>query len=323
MTELDLDRSSRRQGDTYRRHRRGPRRASPATATSTSPGVLADEEVAELEVVYDRFLRREIEVPGKDYCDMAGDYGRRPEDYSIVNVMLPRRYFPAWQGNLYERRAASIAEQLCGPGMVVDYDQLLAKQPFKDDAVFAWHQDMAYWIDTADTRTATCWLAVDDSTVENGCMRFVPGTTWSRSGPTGRSTSDRSVSHTPVHRPPRRRSRARRAHPSRRHHGAQRAGAARLGRQHARRASGGPTSWPSATAGHGGRPSGPRASRTPTTTRPRCSTPPPGPRRRDRSRSTARDLIRERAPCGVGRLRRARAGRPRAPTGGGRSAWRC
>jgi ectoine hydroxylase-related dioxygenase (phytanoyl-CoA dioxygenase family) len=34
---------------------------------------------------------------------------------------------------------------------------------------------MAYWIDTADTRTATCWLAIDDSTTENGCMRFVPG----------------------------------------------------------------------------------------------------------------------------------------------------
>ena len=53
-----------------------------------------------LEVVYDRFLRREIEVPGKDYCDMAGDYGRDPSDYSIVNVMLPRTYFPAWQGNV-------------------------------------------------------------------------------------------------------------------------------------------------------------------------------------------------------------------------------
>lgn len=138
-------------------------------------GLLTADEVAELEVVYDRFLRREIDVPGKDYCDMAGDYGRRPDDYSIINVMLPRRYFPAWQGNVYERRAASVAAQLCGEGMTIDYDQLLAKQPFKDDAVFAWHQDMAYWPDTPDTRTATLWLAIDDSTIDNGCMRFVPG----------------------------------------------------------------------------------------------------------------------------------------------------
>jgi phytanoyl-CoA hydroxylase len=139
-------------------------------------GVLTDDEVAGLEVVYDRFLRREIDVPGKDYCDMAGDYGRAPEDYSIINVMLPRRYHPEWQGNVYERRTTDIAAQLCGEGMTIDYDQLLAKQPFKDDAVFAWHQDMAYWPDTPDRRTATFWLAVDDSTLENGCMRFVPAT---------------------------------------------------------------------------------------------------------------------------------------------------
>jgi ectoine hydroxylase-related dioxygenase (phytanoyl-CoA dioxygenase family) len=140
-------------------------------------GVLTDDEVAALEVVYDRFLRREIDVPGKDYCDMAGDYGRDPSDFSIVNVMLPRRYLPAWQGNVYEQRSADIARQLCGDGMTIDYDQLLAKQPHKSDAVFAWHQDMAYWPTTEDRRTATFWLAIDDSTVENGCMRFVPATT--------------------------------------------------------------------------------------------------------------------------------------------------
>jgi phytanoyl-CoA hydroxylase len=139
-------------------------------------GLLTEDEVAALAVVYDRFLRREIEVPGKDYCDMAGDYGRDPADFSIVNVMLPRRYFPAWQGNVLERRAQQVAEQLHGAGMVLDYDQLLAKQPHKEDAVFAWHQDMAYWPETPDTRTATVWLAIDDSTIENGCMRFVPAT---------------------------------------------------------------------------------------------------------------------------------------------------
>ncbi len=140
------------------------------------PGLLSEAEVAEIEAVYDRFLRREIDVPGKDYCDMAGDYGREPEDFSIINVMLPRRYYPGWKDNVYEQRAAMVAAQLCGDGMAIDYDQLLAKQPQRDDAVFAWHQDMAYWPDTPDTRTATFWLAIDDSTEDNGCMRFVPQT---------------------------------------------------------------------------------------------------------------------------------------------------
>jgi hypothetical protein len=138
-------------------------------------GVLSEEELRPIEEVYMRFLTRDIPVLGKDFCDMSGAYGGDPASYALINVMLPRRYYPAWQGNLYERRAASIARQLRGEGLVVDYDQLLAKPPRRTDAVFAWHQDQAYWIATADTRTATAWLALDDSTEENGCMRFLPG----------------------------------------------------------------------------------------------------------------------------------------------------
>ncbi len=141
------------------------------------PGVMSDEELVEIASVYDDFLRGKIEVPGKDRYDMtSGSYGDTDAlGYAIANVMLPRRYYPAWQGNMFERRAESIAEQLCGEGMTIDFDQLLAKQPGREDAVFAWHQDQAYWIGTDDRRTATCWLAVDDSTLENGCMQFLPG----------------------------------------------------------------------------------------------------------------------------------------------------
>jgi hypothetical protein len=138
-------------------------------------GVIAPDELAELERVYQRFLRREIHVPGKDLCDMSGDYERPVEQFAVVNVMLPSKYHPPLAGNVYERRAASIAEQLQGPDLVLDYDQLLAKQPRRPDAVFAWHQDLAYWPVTPDTRTASFWLAIDDSTLANGCLRFVPG----------------------------------------------------------------------------------------------------------------------------------------------------
>jgi hypothetical protein len=76
-------------------------------------------------------MRQEIYVPGKDFCDMSGGFDRKPEEFSIVNAMLPRKYYPQWQGNIYELRTASIAEQLCGPDMEIDYDQLLAKRPKK------------------------------------------------------------------------------------------------------------------------------------------------------------------------------------------------
>jgi ectoine hydroxylase-related dioxygenase (phytanoyl-CoA dioxygenase family) len=162
-------------------------------------GVLSEEELAEIEATYDRFLRREIEVPGKDFNDMTtGEHGTDPAGYAIVNVMLPRRYYAAWRGNVFERRAASIARQLCGDGMEIDFDQLLAKQPGRDDAVFGWHQDQAYWIDSDDRRTATCWLAVDDSTVANGCMQFLPGSHREPVRPHRPLHGDRAESHTLV-----------------------------------------------------------------------------------------------------------------------------
>ncbi len=160
-------------------------------------GVVSDDELAEISTVYDRFLRREIAVAGKDFNDMTtGEHGTDPSGYAIVNVMLPRRYYPRWQGNVFERRAESIARQLCGEGMAIDFDQLLAKSPGRPEAVFNWHQDQAYWIDTDDRRTATCWLAVDDSTLENGCMQFLPGSHREPVRPHRPLHDDRSKSHT-------------------------------------------------------------------------------------------------------------------------------
>ncbi len=162
-------------------------------------GVMSDDEMDAIEDVYNRFLRREIEVVGKDFNDMTtGEHGTDPSGYAIVNVMLPRKYYPQWQGNVFEQRAISIATQLCGEGMVIDFDQLLAKRPGRDDAVFGWHQDQAYWIDTDDRRTATCWLAVDDSTVDNGCLQFLPGSQHEPVRPHVPLHGDRGESHTLV-----------------------------------------------------------------------------------------------------------------------------
>ena len=37
------------------------------------------------------------------------------------------------------------------------------------------HQDESYWLDMPDKRAVTIWVALDDATVENGCMWFGPG----------------------------------------------------------------------------------------------------------------------------------------------------
>lgn len=163
------------------------------------PGVLDASERAPLLEAFERFRRGEIPVEGRDFCDMAGGYRRAADDFAVVNVMLPGRYLPSWRGCLWERRAASIARQLAGRDLELDYDQLLAKRPGAGDAVFAWHQDLAYWPMTPDPFTVTCWLALDNATEENGCLRFVAGSHLEeRLRPHRPLHADREESHTLV-----------------------------------------------------------------------------------------------------------------------------
>jgi Phytanoyl-CoA dioxygenase (PhyH) len=142
----------------------------------TLRAVLREVEIAPLEPLFDAFINGEVSGMGRDFCDMSGPADRRFEDFSLVNAMLPRQYRSELQGNIYERRCASISRQLLGEGATLDYDQFLAKRPAKPDAQFSWHQDIGYWPTSApDPRAATCSLALDDADSENGCLRVVPG----------------------------------------------------------------------------------------------------------------------------------------------------
>ena len=142
----------------------------------TLRGVMSEDELQAIEPDFERFKRGEVPGMGRDFCDMSGPYDRKFDDFSLVNAVLPRVYDPTIQGNLFERRSASISRQLLGENATLDYDQFLAKRPAKPDAVFTWHQDLGYWpTGTPDTVTATCSLALDDADAENGCLLVVPG----------------------------------------------------------------------------------------------------------------------------------------------------
>uniref|UniRef100_A0A383V930 Fe2OG dioxygenase domain-containing protein n=1 Tax=Tetradesmus obliquus TaxID=3088 RepID=A0A383V930_TETOB len=139
--------------------------------------VVTEQEMKDvIEPVYMKFINREVEVPGKDLCDMSGAQGRTPDEFTVYNVMLPRIYYPAWQGNVLEKRCKAIADQLRGGDMHVDFDQIFAKRACSADSAFLWHQDAAYWPSLkSDTAAANCWLAVSNVSKENGCLRYVPG----------------------------------------------------------------------------------------------------------------------------------------------------
>lgn len=66
------------------------------------------------------------------------------------------------------------AAQLLGGPVRFWHDQLFCK-PAKHGGVVAWHQDYSYWTRTQPMSHLTCWIGLDDSTTENGCLHYIPG----------------------------------------------------------------------------------------------------------------------------------------------------
>lgn len=66
------------------------------------------------------------------------------------------------------------AAQLLGGSVRFWHDQLFSK-PANHGGVVAWHQDYSYWTRTQPMAHLTCWIGLDDSTTENGCLQYIPG----------------------------------------------------------------------------------------------------------------------------------------------------
>ena len=65
-----------------------------------------------------------------------------------------------------------MVEQLIGPDFALWNSSFFAK-PAKIGSKTPWHQDGEYW-PVRPLATCSVWVAVDQSTEENGCLRVVP-----------------------------------------------------------------------------------------------------------------------------------------------------
>jgi ectoine hydroxylase-related dioxygenase (phytanoyl-CoA dioxygenase family) len=73
-----------------------------------------------------------------------------------------------------DERLGEVAAQLVGVnGVRIWHDQALIKQPYGNQT--AWHRDTPYWA-VHSRKTVNMWFALDDATLENGCLWYLPGT---------------------------------------------------------------------------------------------------------------------------------------------------
>ena len=96
-------------------------------------------------------------------------------DRVIFHSLGHWRMTPGFHDILWNPAYVMAAYQLLGDKPVrFWHDQLFCK-PAKHGGVVAWHQDYSYWTRTSPMQHLTTWVGLDDSSLENGCLQYVPG----------------------------------------------------------------------------------------------------------------------------------------------------
>lgn len=135
--------------------------------------LITPDEVETYKKLYDDFLSGRIDA-GTSRSDLGAGIGKSDTKENITQIMWPSQFVPELLSMSYHQRALDISRQLMGEDAEMDFDMLINKAPYSGTPT-PWHQDEAYWLDVPDKRAASCWLALDHSTADNGCMWFVPG----------------------------------------------------------------------------------------------------------------------------------------------------
>ena len=89
-------------------------------------------------------------------------------------IMLPASEYPLLFDMPAHRLSKEMARELMGEEMALEYDMFINKGP-QSGIPTPWHQDSAYCPPIPDMRALTFWLALDDATIENGCLWMAPG----------------------------------------------------------------------------------------------------------------------------------------------------
>jgi phytanoyl-CoA hydroxylase len=91
---------------------------------------------------------------------------------NILALHMPHKISPLMRKTMSHPRIVEIVKALVSPNLKSMQTMLFVKKAGKPGQ--AWHQDEHY-IPTRDRSLCGAWIALDDATVENGCMWMHPG----------------------------------------------------------------------------------------------------------------------------------------------------
>ena len=132
--------------------------------------ILSVKELTFYDQTYNGFINNEFDT-NELRSDLSGKEDNNKE--YITQIMLPSKIYPDILQHSMHQKGLAIAQELLGEDMILDFDMLINKAPHTNQST-PWHQDAAYWIDMPDKRALSIWFAIDEATLDNGCMWYTP-----------------------------------------------------------------------------------------------------------------------------------------------------
>lgn len=178
--------------DLSKEHRPVSRMFDPASKGSLEKHKLSDEQVqffhengylSGIPILNDEQIEtlreelRQIQDPAHPahslFYEFNSNESKNPETV-LFHALGAWRITPGMHDILWNPAFTVPASQLLGGAVRFWHDQLFCK-PAHHGGVVAWHQDYSYWTRTQPMAHLTCWIGLDDSTRDNGCLCYIPG----------------------------------------------------------------------------------------------------------------------------------------------------
>jgi hypothetical protein len=138
----------------------------------TIPSVTSVADIVRIRSLLDPLFEK-FETLGTRAVDIAGPY-RPGESPRSPEIGEPSALAPALLETQAFVRCRELARELLGVPVGHVYDHAIYKSPHNESAT-GWHQDQVYAQGAIAPWSVHFWLPLQEATVANGCMWYVPG----------------------------------------------------------------------------------------------------------------------------------------------------
>jgi len=132
--------------------------------------ILSEEQVEALRQQLAGLLEASPEERGLFY-EYNSNESTDPK-HVLFHALGAWRIAPGFHDLLWHPAFTVPAAQLLGGSVRFWHDQLFCK-PAHHGGVVAWHQDYSYWTRTKPLAHLSCWIGLDESNRDNGCLQYI------------------------------------------------------------------------------------------------------------------------------------------------------